>query len=108
MTKSLLSTCHQISEIQPITDLFLWSVECDDLTANEVPIMSRNTKSLTLWKCQLPVDFLRAILLQLFGCPSLQMLWLSDINLREVEAELEALLESLIIRTFNNGEDNSI
>ena len=57
VTKSLLTTCHQISKLQPITDLFLWNVECEDLTQNEVPIMSRNAKLLTLWKCHLPQSF---------------------------------------------------
>ena len=99
VTQSLLTTCHNISRHQPVTDLYLWGVECRDLPAAvEAPIMSRNARSLWLSLCDLPVRFIRQILRQLIDsdCITLQKLKMGDMDLSEVEAQLEELMEQLV------------
>ena len=96
VTKSLFALCHQISECQSVTDLYMLNVISNDLTASETPIFSRQAKSLWLWECKLPPPFVRDILRQLSSCVTLQMLWLRDINLSSVEEDLGNLLQNLV------------
>ena len=96
VTKSLLALCHQISERQAVTDLYMLSVISNNLTASDAPIFSRQAKSLWLWECELPPQFVRDILRQLSSCVTLQMLWLRDINLSSVEEDLGNLLQNLV------------
>ena len=95
VTDTLLSTCHRISQFQAVTDLWIQKVKCQG-HSTEAPIMSRNAVSVNLAECDLPVDFLRSLLHQLVDCHSLQILRLSVINLREVQKDLDVLLESLV------------
>ena len=94
--KSLLSTCRTISEHQAVTDLFMWKIECSDVTEAEAPILSRNIQSLYIRYCYLPSSFMRIILQQLHNCVTLTNLELSRVDLSEVEEDLDKLLESLV------------
>ena len=96
VTKSLLALCHQVSEYQAVTDFYMLDVSPEDMTKLEVPNMSSHAKSLWLWECELPTEFVRSILRQLSSCVTLQMLWLRDINLSSVEGDLDELLENLV------------
>ena len=94
VTQSLLTTCHNISRHQPLTDLRMNSVRCRDLPAAvEAPIMSRNARSLRLREYDLPVRFTRNILRQLIDsdCVTLQMLVLYQMHLSPVEGEFRGL-----------------
>ena len=96
VVNSLLSTCCQISQYQPVTDLCVWEIRCenDDFAAAEALVMSRESQSLTLYDCVLPAAFVRNILRQLFHCGgSLRSIVLEDIDLRETEDDVDELLE---------------
>ena len=96
VTKSLLSTCRTISEHQAVTDLWMFHVDCDDATEAEAPILSRNIQSLYIFCCKLPSSFMRNILRQLHDCVTLTNLKLSDMDFREVEEDLDKLLDNLV------------
>ena len=94
VTKSVLSTCHRISSSQPLTDLWIERVEYKDLVAPPVPVMSRNTRSLTFSSSVLPTTFLRDLMHQLSGCTTVESLQFWDTDLHEVEEDLIDLLVS--------------
>ena len=96
VTRPLLSAIHWITQVQVVTDLWMQKVKCKDLSLAEVPIISQNVRSVTIAECNLPMDFLQNILHQLTGCHSLQILRLSIVNLKEVQEDLDKLLESLV------------
>ena len=48
VTKHLLSVCRKISERQKLTDLCLKELDCKDLTAAEVPVISKKTQTMFL------------------------------------------------------------
>ena len=94
---SLLSKCRIISQHQPVRDLCMWDVRCKDLTEAEAPVMSRETRSVYLYYCILPASFIRSILHQLFcSRDSLSNLQLHFMDLRDVEDDLDKLLEHLV------------
>ena len=96
---SLLSTCYQISQYQAVTDFCVWEIKYEngDFAAAEAPVMSRKSQSLTLYDCILPATFVRNILRQLFHCSNaLRSIVLEDIDLREVEDDLDELLEHIV------------
>ena len=96
VTNSLLTTCFKISEKQPVTDLLMEEVRCEDLTV-KAPIMSSKAVSLNLIRCILPVSYLRGIIHQLFECShTLQSLELSDMDSKPIEKDLDQLLERLV------------
>ena len=96
LTKGLFSTWRKLSELQPVTDLFMKEVRSKDLTEQEVPMLSKNVHSLWIIDCEFPRLFWRNILQQLIGCPTLQLLWLQETNVNEVEEELDRLLENIM------------
>ena len=96
VTESLLSTCRTISEHQEVTDLWMYGVHCGDATEAEAPILSRNIQSLHIYHCEFSSSFLRNILQQLYDCVTLTNLELQHVDLREVEEDLDKLLESLV------------
>ena len=97
-TRNVLSTCRRISEHQPVTDLQILGLNCDNLTNVEAPIMSKHTRSLLLIQCSLPVyivsGFVNDILRQLSNCVTLQMLQLLQFSLEA--DDLDKLLENII------------
>ena len=96
VTKSLLTTCHNILEKQPITDLYLARVRCEDLTV-KAPTMSSKAASLIIHQCALPVSYFRGIIRQLFECThTLQRLDLRFMDLKPIEKDLGELLERLV------------
>ena len=96
VVKSLLSTCGTISEHQTGTDLWMEDVDCGDATEAEAPILSRNIQSLYIKYCKLSASFMRNVLQQLHDCVTLMNLVLFDIDLREVEEDLDKLLDNLV------------
>ena len=96
LTKGLFSTWRKLSELQPVTDLFMKEVRSKDLTEQEVPMLSKNVHSLWVIDCEFPRLFWRNILQQLIGCPTLQLLWLQETNVNEVEEDLDRLLENIM------------
>ena len=95
VTKSLLSRCRTISKYQAVTDLSMRSVRSDDATEAAAPILSRNIRSLHIRACNLPSSFMRNILQQLHNCITLTKLQLTIMDLREVEEDLDKLLDNL-------------
>ena len=47
VAKSVLSTCHKISQYQSVTDFVIDGTYCQDMTASEAPIMSKNFRALS-------------------------------------------------------------
>ena len=96
VTKSLLSKCRMISEHQAVTGLWMYSVHCSDATEAEVPFLSRDIRSLCIGVCKLPSSFMRHMLQQLHNCITLMHLELYVVDLREVEEDLDQLLDNLV------------
>ena len=96
VSKSLLSVCRTISKHQPVTDLLMGNVYSDDATEAEVPILSRNIRSLHISFCNLPLSFMRNILQQLHNCVTLTNLTLFYVDISEVEEDLDKLLDNLV------------
>ena len=96
LTKGLFSTWRKLSGLQPLTELFMRKVRNQDLTKQDVPELSKNAHSLWVIDSELPVAFWRNILQQLIGCPTLQLLWLQETNVGDVEEDLDKLLESIM------------
>ena len=95
VTDSTLMNVQRISKRQPISDLLMQNVRCD-FTTVESPTLS-NVRSLILRNCAVPVSFVRNILHQLLSCgDTLQHFVLSKIDLRELEPEMDELLEYLV------------
>ena len=98
VTVRTLSICHRLSNHQVVSDLYMDGVRCQQLPAVEVPIMSTNAQSLFIYNCILPVGIVRNIFHQLSHCVTLQRLYLCDIDLKEVEDDLNILLENIILQ----------
>ena len=94
--ESLISQCQMISEQQPVTDLFMHRVYCDTMAPREALKLSKSIQSLTLCNCGLPTSFMRDILQQLHDCVTLRWLELRFMDLREVEENLDKLLDNLV------------
>ena len=93
---TLLSICSQISTHQVVTDLWMFDVDCSDATEAETPILSRNIQSLYIDSCKLSPSFMRNVLQQLHNCITLTNLELIGVALREVEEDLDQLLDNLV------------
>ena len=96
VTNTLLSTCSQISRNQAVTDLWMSNAFCRDATEAEVPILGRNIQLLCVHSCHLSRTFLRNVFQQLHDCIRLTYLGLKNIDLREVEEDLDKLLDNLV------------
>ena len=83
VTKSLLTACRTISQHQPITDLCIEELLCDDITEIDVFTMGRNAVSLRLESCSLPLDMLNHLLHQMSDCNTLRTIHLWDTSLEE-------------------------
>ena len=94
-TKSLLSTCCEISKRQPVTHFMIDGVKCEDLTPAEAPALSRNVQTVVFDNCYLPTSFWKRILHQLFDCVNLQSLWFRYTNIHLLEETLDELLKNL-------------
>ena len=94
---NILQTVCNISNYQRVTNLFMYDIDCTNLTAAEAPILSTNTQTLVLYSCDLHESYLRNMLRQLFHCSdTLHVLKLEYTNLRPVEEDLDELLEYLV------------
>ena len=98
---SLLHMCRTISEHQPVTDLSVSYAHCNGSTAVEGLKLSKSTQSIYLDECTLPKSFMRDIFQQLHDCVTLRLLQLRLINLREVEEDLDKLLDNLVSNHMN-------
>ena len=97
-TKKLLATCCRISRKQPVSDLYLYDVTCEDFTdhINDTIRMSNKVRSLSIDECVLPEPFIRDLLRSCVDCgDSLQKLTLYRMNLSPFEPLLNELLEKL-------------
>ena len=95
VSDSLLSTCSQIFTHQPVTDLYMDGVTCNSL---EAPRLIK-PRTVYLWSCKLPDDFMQILLHQLIKChcgETLQRLWLKYMNLGPFESLFDELLEDLV------------
>ena len=91
----LLSTCHEISKYQAVTNLRMEFVTSKDLTLMAPHIT--NPQSVILDQCSLPNHFLMTILHQLLGCGhTLQYLQLYNMDLKPYEVLLDELMEDLL------------
>ena len=93
--KNLLSTCCEISKLQPVTHLCISSATCEDLTPAEAPALSRNVQDVFVTDCHFPMIFWKKILHQLFDCVNLQSLWLWSANLHQLEEDLDELFQNI-------------
>ena len=84
VAQSLLTACHTICQHQPVTDLWIEELECDDVTEADVFNMSRNTVSLVLDMCRLPAAVLNHLLHQMSGCTTVRTIDLQDTSLAGV------------------------
>ena len=103
-TNHLLDTCHKISKHQPVMELQLLGVQFPDIPAAEAPILSRNTRSIWVSYCDMPVNFTRSLLRQLVACVTLEMIRLDAMDLREIEGDLDELLEHTVSHHENGAE----
>ena len=92
---NILTTCSTISLHQPVRDLHMDWVTCRDSSLTALRMI--NPQSLHLFDCDLPDQFVRSLIRDLFGAEdSLQQLWLLDIDLSPCESLLDELLENLV------------
>ena len=96
VTRSLLSKCWEISKHQPVTDLSMQQVHSAEATKAKVLILNRNIQSIHVSKCNFSFSFMRNIFQQLHDCMRLTKIELIDMELREVEEDLDELLENLV------------
>ena len=94
-TKSLLSTCWEISKRQPVTHLSIRDVTCEDLTPAEAPALSRNIQAICVLNCDLPTSFWKRIIHQLFDCITLRSLVFENTNIHLLEEDLDELFKNL-------------
>ena len=93
--KTLLAACCKISRCQPVKLLNMLDVYCKDWTLGEVPKIRKSVQSVVVLDCDLPLNFWRNILYQLFDCVDLQHLWLGSSHLHQLEDVLDELLDNL-------------
>ena len=83
VAESVLLTCRQISQNQPITDLWLEGFHCDP--SCEVPAdvfnLSRTSQSITIANSTLPRDLMGHLISQLPQCKCLKKLYIENIIL---------------------------
>ena len=108
VTGDLLSVCHKISQYQEVTTVWMEGVCCDNLTAEQQPIISRNARSIYFIRCKFPLSFLKSILHQLSDSVTLQALGLSDLNLNALEEDFDRLLESLLTVNLKDRNKDDI
>ena len=93
--RDVLLVCSEISKQQPVTHLRMWGVRCLDSSLTATRMV--NPQSLCLSFCDLPDQFVRSLIQQLFGAgDSLQLLVLSYLNLGPYESLLDELLNNLV------------
>ena len=92
---TLLQTCSEIFTQQGATHLTMVDVTCHHSTLETLKFT--NPQSLWLRFCNLPNNFVRSLLNQLFGSgDSLQRLWMDWMDLSPFESLLNELLEDLV------------
>ena len=95
MIKNVLSLCRKISEQQTVTDFLMDGVKGEFLSEAEAPNLRRHIQSVSVTNSQLSAPFMRNILHQLLDCSALKTLDLQGTDLREIESDLDKLLEKL-------------
>ena len=98
VTKRLFSTINRISQHQPVTDLWMGEVSCEEeLEPDQQPIFSEKARSIGICHCKLPMSFFKNLLRQLSGSVTLQFLDISGCNLKEIEEDLDEFMKSLLV-----------
>ena len=78
VTKNISSICYRIWQLQAVRDLYLYNVKCEDLPDPHVITISKNTESLRINNCKLPMETLSLMIQQIKGCLALRVLDLSE------------------------------
>ena len=95
VTNNILTTCSTISLHQPVRNLRMFGVTCLDSSLTALRMI--NPQSLHLFDCDLPDQFVRSLIRDLFGAEdSLQGLVLWNLDLSPCESLLDELLENLV------------
>ena len=83
VANSLLLTCGEISQNQPITDLYIHRLHCDTSQAvpAEVLNLSKTVQSVTIRNSTLPCDLMEHLISQLQQCRSLRKFSIENITL---------------------------
>ena len=86
---SLLITCREISQNQPITDLWIHKLHCDSSHAvpTDVFNMSETAQSVTIVNSILPCDLMEHFISQLPQCKNLRKLRIENIILYNSQSE---------------------
>ena len=96
VTRDVLLVCSEIFKQQPVTHLCMVGVDCHNLSLTAQRMI--NPQYLCLCECDLPDQFVRSLIQDLFGAgDSLQKLVLDGINLRPFESLLDELIENLVV-----------
>ena len=94
-SKSLLNTIHRISQLQPISDLWIYSINCEDVENIEVFKMSNKAQSIHLWNCILPSRTMDNLLEQISTSDTLKRITLVGTSLCHIKSLAIQYLPSL-------------
>ena len=81
--------CHQIriiSQLQPISDMWMFDINCNDLENTDVFNMSNKVRSINLWNCAFPALTLDHILHQISNSSSIGTITFQSISLCHVNS----------------------
>ena len=84
-THGLLNTIQAISKLQPIDNLFIRDVTCEQFEKADVFNMSHKCDNILLWDCVLPSSTLDHLFQQISNCSTLQTIHVRDTHLGDIE-----------------------
>ena len=93
--EDLLNTIHRIGQLQPISDLWIHSINCEEPANTNVFKMSTKARSIHLWNCVLPSTTLDNLLEQVSTSDTLNRIVLLGTNLRHIKSFASQYLPSL-------------
>ena len=86
VSHNILFTCHEISQNQPITDLWMNKIYCDtsQVVPDDVFNMSETAESITIANSTLPHGLMEHLINQLLKCSHLRKLHIENVTLHNV------------------------
>ena len=87
VSNSVLSACQQISDVQPITDLWIFRLNCDGTEPVESFNLSPGAHSIRISSCVLPSMLLDHLMKQLPQCRDLKKLHLKEIKFHDAASK---------------------
>ena len=93
--EGLLNTIRRISKLQPISDLSMFDINCENLPNTDVFYMSNKCRSIVLWDCVLPSRTLDHLVQQIANCSTLHTIDVRVTNLGDMESLSVQYLPSL-------------